>query len=409
MIGALRKYHLLPAIFFLKSRSDCDRALDLCREALPNTKQRLKRLRTRIAELTSETPHLERHHQLWHLRNLAVGAHHGGQLPAWKLILEVLMTEGLLEAVFATSTVAAGVNFPARSVVFFHSDRFNGRQFVPLTPTEFHQMIGRAGRRGKDRIGFAVTVPGPTMDVEAIPKLLASTPSGVLSRAQISFSMVMNLLLSHTPQEIERLLERSFAAYVQAQGRHRTLRRDFARHLAFLQRHGYAAADGTPTDAGRWASQLRVDQPLLIAEALQRGVLPSTDPALLAAIIASFAHERETDDALDSSALPRKLERAVVSVRRSLRRFTIETERAGFESRVIFMRPAAAMYAWATGQPWRRAAAISQMADGDLTMLISRTADNLRHIQTLHRTFPGTARAAREAVALIMREPVTLQ
>jgi ATP-dependent RNA helicase HelY len=408
MVRVLRKYHLLPAIFFLKSRSDCDQALDLCTGNQPKGAKRRERLHERIEELVGGHPHLMRHHQLRHLRHLAVGAHHGGQLPPWKMILETLMIEGLLDAVFATSTVAAGVNFPARSVVFFHSDRFDGRQFAPLTPTEFHQMIGRAGRRGMDRIGFAITVPGPTMDVEAIEQLLASAPSGVLSRVQISFSMVMNLLLSHTPAEIERILTKSFAAYLQMKGRQKTLMRDFARHLAFLQQQGYVTTEGVLTDTGRWASQLRVDQPLLIAESLQRGVLPASDPALLAAILASFVHERETDDMLDSRSLPRNLERTFVTVKRSLQPFMTRLKKAGFETRPLYLRPAAAMYAWATEQRWQRAASIAQMADGDLTMLVSRTADNLRHIGTLSDAFPRTARTAGEAAEMIMREPVIM-
>ena len=155
----LRKFNLLPAIFFLKSRADCDKALDLCRENDARDTTRQQALSRRIESIVNQSPHIARHRQLWQLEHLAVGAHHSGQLPAWKLCLETLMNEGLLDAVFATSTVAAGVNFPARTVVFFNSDRFNGREFVALDATQFHQMTGRAGRRGMDHIGFAVCCP----------------------------------------------------------------------------------------------------------------------------------------------------------------------------------------------------------------------------------------------------------
>ena len=154
---------------------------------------------------------------------------------------------------------------------------------------------------------------------------------------------------------------------------------------------------------------MRVDQPLLIAEGLRRHVLPAGDPALLAAVMASFVHERETDDALDSRDLPRRLEQSILEIRRSLRPFVIQTKTAGFETRPLYLRPAAAMYAWATDAPWHRAVSIAQMADGDLTMLVSRTADNLRHIQALGDAFPRIARAAGQAIDLILREPVTLQ
>jgi ATP-dependent RNA helicase HelY len=115
-----------------------------------------------MTELTDRFPHVRRHRQRWHLEHMAVGSHHSGQLPAWKQVLEVLMSEGLLDAIFATSTVAAGVDFPARTVAFFNSDRFNGREFMPLDATELQQMTGRAGRRGKDRIGFAWWCPANT-------------------------------------------------------------------------------------------------------------------------------------------------------------------------------------------------------------------------------------------------------
>ncbi len=165
MLQVLRTYDLLPAIFFLKSRADCGNALKLCQANRIDAPERQERLRSRMDELLAATPHLRGHRQLWHLENLAVGAHHSGQLPIWKLLLETLMSEGLLDAVFATSTVAAGVNFPARTILFLNSDRFNGQEFAPLTATEYHQMTGRAGRRGKDKIGFAIAVPGRFMDV----------------------------------------------------------------------------------------------------------------------------------------------------------------------------------------------------------------------------------------------------
>ena len=155
----------------------------------------------------ADSPHIARHRQRWYLEHPAVGSHHSGQLPAWKLVLETLMSEGLLDAVFATSTVAAGVNFPARTVVFFNSDRFNGLDFAPLTPTEFHQMTGRAGRAAWTE-SVCVAVPGKYMDVRLAARLIEAPPSDVTSQIKINFSMVLNLLLSHAPQQVEDLLQR---------------------------------------------------------------------------------------------------------------------------------------------------------------------------------------------------------
>jgi superfamily II RNA helicase len=417
ILQVLRRFNLLPAIFFLKSRADCDRALDSCRGNLKLDSQRKLQLREKIEEYIQQTDHIATHRQRWHLEHLAVGAHHSGQLPSWKLVLERLMTEGFLDAVFATSTVSAGVNFPARTVVFFNSDRFNGKQFLPLTATEFHQMTGRAGRRGMDKIGFALLIPDKFMDVHLIKRLLSSPPSNVVSQIKINFSMVLNLLLSHSPDQIESLLRKSFANYLVSQPKqnkgpsdsHKNLWQDFLHHLNFLKATGFVTAENKLTEEGRWASQLRVDQPLLIAEGFRRGIFPQSDPDLLAAIIASFVNERDADDRINKKLIPDPLARAYREVTKGLKPFTVKMARCQFEVRPLLLRPVAAIYAWARGQSWESVLRIAEMEEGDLAMLILRTADNLRHIRNLKDVFPEAALNAALAIEKIKREPVAIE
>jgi superfamily II RNA helicase len=414
ILRVLRKYDLLPAIFFLKSRADCDRALEVCRDRMKFEKQPDGRLSQKIEEYTQDTPHIANHRQRWHLEHLAVGAHHSGQLPSWKLVLEKLMTEGLLDAIFATSTVAAGVNFPARTVAFLNSDRFNGQNFSPLTPTEFHQMTGRAGRRGMDKIGFGLLIPDKFMDVRLIARLLSSPPSEVVSQIRINFSMALNLLLSHRPDQIQGLLQKSFATFLISRARpeiggpenHEHLWQDFLRHLNFLKSTGFVSAENELTADGSWASQLRVDQPLLIAEGFRRKVFPQSDPDLLAAMMAAFVNERETDDRINKEFVPDPLTRAFSKVSKGLKPFAARMAKHRFAVRPLFMRPSAAVFAWAQGQSWESVLRIAEMEEGGLAMLILRTADNLRHIRNLKDVFPQAAATAAEAIDRIMREPV---
>lgn len=420
ILQVLKTYRLLPVIFFLKSRADCDRALTLCMENRISDPDRKKQLHRQVQSLVGQNTHIAAHRQRPFLERYAVGAHHSGQLPAWKLILESLMTDGLLDAVFATSTVAAGVNFPARTIVLLNSDRFNGTDFLPLSPTEFHQMTGRAGRRGMDRIGFALAVPGKFMDVRLIARLMTSPPSPVISRIKINFSMVLNLLLSHTVEQIEDLLHKSFAAFLmERHGRRRSeqfpvrneqrrLQEDFWRHLKFLEKKGYVLSTGELTEDGRWASRLRIDQPLLLAEGFRLKALPDSDPALLAAIMAAFVNERESDDRFDRRMVPKKLLGSFLKAKRGLRPFARQMAAGGFWVAPLFFRPAVTMYAWASGHPWQKVLALAEIEEGDLAMLILRTADNLRHITAIGEAFPEAARSAAEAVALILREPVTV-
>lgn len=418
IIRVLAAHDLLPVIFFLKSRADCDRALSLC-AGIETDPGQTERRRRRLSQLSAASEHIAFHRQRLAAARWGVAAHHGGQLPAWKLVVETLMTEGLLTAVFATSTVAAGVNFPARTVAFLNTDRFNGKDFASLTPTEIQQMTGRAGRRGMDRIGFILALPGPYMDLALAAELLAAPPSAVDSQVRIDFSMVLNLLLSHSPAQVEELLARSLAAFAIGQQTRRLQRRrsdgpaqllaaDFRRHLAFLQEHGFVDDAGRLTDDGRWASRLRVDQPLIIAQGLRTGVLDVSDPALLAGMIASFVQEKDIDENAAPLARRSELMDACLSLQRTLRPFARQMIDRGFAVRPLMPQPAATVHAWARGEDWADVQRRSGMAEGDLVMLILRTADNLRHIRGLSEPFPQTAAAAGRAVELLMREPVEM-
>jgi ATP-dependent RNA helicase HelY len=622
IIGVLRTYNLIPAIFFLKSRSDCDNALDLCTNDA--TRGRNAKLTSRIDELVKQYPHLERHTQLWHLRNSAVASHHSGQLPIWKLAVEDLMARGLLDAVFATSTVAAGINVPARSIVFLNSDRYNGFKFVPLSATELHQMTGRAGRRGMDNIGFAVAIPGTYMDVHLVARLLRSQPEDVVSQIRVDFSMVLNLLLSHEPDQIRELLFRSFATYqdqehmdrgladrlrkagkalmeqlpnslcgspesvlglsrkmaavrkeirMLAEEAHRVetnqaklanlvpgrlfldtrsrlyyairshTRRDktgvlacrvkyrakrkkppkmrffapekvfavldkivdipsvedyralqagvaqavsdempppleslplgeegaakikplrdrisflegerdqlicsrcehfnlchrrgtkyfrtalrefsqvwdsanavreniwadFMRHLSFLKLEGYVNADNTLSDDGMWASQLRLDQPLMIAEGLRLGLFPDSNPPLLAALVATFVYDKDIEVEFDHTKAPKELVAVFNTTIHGLSPLIERKTVHGFQVKSIPLWVAATIYAWAKGLEWEQVLQIAGMNEGDLAMLVSRTADNLRQLASLTDAYPAVARTAHDAIMRIMREPV---
>ena len=420
LLGVLDKYNLLPAIFFLKSRSDCDSAI-VAGSAFKRTEDKIRQTERekRINELVEKLPRIADHKHMTILRKKGLGAHHSGQLPAWKIIIEILMTEGYLNAVFATSTVAAGVNFPARTIAFFNSDRFNGREFSPLTPTEFHQMTGRAGRRGMDRIGFALVVPGRFMDISFVGELVYAQATDVISQIKINFSMTLNLLLSHHPEQVRELLGKSFATYqykkslkkkIEERARFQDtvfLWESFLHHLDFLKEKKYVSEDDSLTEDGKWASQLRIDHPLMVAEGFRWNLFPKTDPALLASIMASLVNEKESDDAsIHPHAIPDDLAEAFVKVDDGLHPFAVELTEKGFAAPVLYMRPALTLYKWAKGEDWEDVLAFWDSAEGDLAMLIMRTADNLRHIGNLAAVFPVAANSARQAIELILRDPV---
>src|SRR5207249_9261649 len=151
---------LTPAIVFLTSRRSCDEALQAFEHApdslLPARQEGITAV---LDELTASYPSLQDHPLRKTVTTCGVAAHHAGHLPSWKIAIEELMRRGCLDAVFATTTLAAGVDFPARTVVLTQSSVRKTRDFTDLTIGEIQQIAGRAGRRGKDLVGFAVMTP----------------------------------------------------------------------------------------------------------------------------------------------------------------------------------------------------------------------------------------------------------
>ena len=263
IVETLRHSNLLPAIVFLKSRSDCDKALNsLLPSPVPPYEDGFEEA---VNEQLSEYPELRNQRQLTRLLAARAGSHHAGQLPGWRLLVERMMVQGHLDVIFSTSTVAAGVNFPARSVVILQSDRFNGRSFVDMTSTDLHQMTGRAGRRGMDNAGFTLVVPGKFLNIPLLSELLLSPPEPLQSRIAVNFSMALNLLLSHDPAGVTRLLGLSFAAFHESRRRAeretKRLVKEFYQHLDLLVELGYLDENAVPTYDGQWAAKLRLDHP----------------------------------------------------------------------------------------------------------------------------------------------------
>jgi superfamily II RNA helicase len=214
LIGALRHKHLTPAIVFLTSRRACDDAMQAFLRSQTNLPPaRQQAIASVLGQLVEQYPSIAEHPLLPVVQRVGVAAHHAGHLPSWKIAVEELMRQGCLDAVFATTTLAAGVDFPARTVVVTQSSVRKTRDFTDLTIGEIQQLAGRAGRRGKDLVGFAVVTPSPYIDLGVITKGLTGQPEPIDSQFVITYPMVLNLLKAHPLDQIQAILARSFAQF----------------------------------------------------------------------------------------------------------------------------------------------------------------------------------------------------
>ncbi len=213
LLAALGSYNLLPAIIFLPTRRRCDEAASeagLSRHAEADARREERR--DFLRSLVEQNPEI-RNHRHWNvIVRGGVASHHAGHMPSWKLAIEKLMSAGLLDAIFATATVAAGVDFPARTVVVTVADRRSASGWQSLTASELQQMTGRAGRRGKDRVGFIVAAPGPHQNPQSIVNLLNAPPDDLESQFRATYTSLLNLLDAFKNfAQVREIAEQSFA------------------------------------------------------------------------------------------------------------------------------------------------------------------------------------------------------
>src|SRR5512132_1665158 len=213
LLEALGDYNLLPAIVFLPTRRRCDEAAsEAALSRRTGTDERREERRDFMRGFVEQHPEVRKHRHWNAIVRGGVASHHAGHMPSWKLGIEKMMSAGLLDAIFATATVAAGVDFPARTVVVTVADRRSANGWQSLTASELEQMTGRAGRRGKDRVGFIIAAPGPHQNPHRIAELLAAPPDDLESQFRATYTSLLNLLDAFGSfAQVRNIAQRSFA------------------------------------------------------------------------------------------------------------------------------------------------------------------------------------------------------
>ena len=219
VIDRLDRDGLLPAITFVFSRAGCDAAVGQCvRSGLRlTTADEVELIRATIDRRTAELPQGDLAVLgYWEWREAlerGIAAHHAGLLPAFKETVEELFVRGLVRAVFATETLALGINMPARTVVLERLVKFNGESHAELTPGEYTQLTGRAGRRGIDVEGHAVVIWQPGVDPEQVAGLASTRTYPLRSSFRPGYNMAVNLVGRLGVEAARELLEQSFGQF----------------------------------------------------------------------------------------------------------------------------------------------------------------------------------------------------
>ncbi|NDH99869.1 MAG: DEAD/DEAH box helicase, partial [Actinobacteria bacterium] len=219
IIEKLDRMALLPAITFIFSRIGCDAAVKQCLQAgirLTNADERKEILETAglyTQNLAAEDLEILGHAEWLAALERGIAAHHAGLLPSFKSAVEDLFQRGLVKAVFATETLALGINMPAKTVVLEKLVKYNGEAHVPITPGEFTQLTGRAGRRGIDIEGNAVIQWSPSIDTATAAGLASTRTYPLRSSFSPTYNMAVNLISRFGRERARGSLESSFAQF----------------------------------------------------------------------------------------------------------------------------------------------------------------------------------------------------
>jgi len=221
-VGQLISADMLPAVWFIFSRKGCDQAVEyLCRDAgaCLVSREEQAEIANEIDAFIASNKDAVRYEMIEPLK-CGVASHHAGLLPAWKGLIEALFQRGLVKVVFATETLAAGVNMPARCAVLSALSKRGDTGPRTLTSNEFFQMAGRAGRRGFDDVGYVVCLQSPFDGPEDAFALVTGEPENLKSQFAISYGMVLNLLRGDKSlNQIRSIVEKSFGNYLGGKAR----------------------------------------------------------------------------------------------------------------------------------------------------------------------------------------------
>jgi ATP-dependent RNA helicase HelY len=237
VVEVLARARMLPAIYFVFSRAGCNRSVEFLMSSgvrLTNREEE-KRIREfadmRVSWMDEEDLSALGFYEFREALAAGVAAHHAGMVPVFKEAVEELFAGGLVKVVFATETLSLGINMPARTVVIESLWKFSGERHELLTPGEYTQLTGRAGRRGIDELGHAVVLHQKDVDFERVAGLATRRTYELTSSFRPSYNMAVNLVRAYSPEEAHHLLNSSFGQFQADRGvvaLERTLERDRA-------------------------------------------------------------------------------------------------------------------------------------------------------------------------------------
>ncbi len=398
---------MLPAISFIFSRAACDDATRQCLEAgvrltTSEERRRIRALTEEAVERLSDDDLATLGYGPWSAAlEAGVAPHHAGLVPAFRQAVERCFAEGLLKVVFATETLALGINMPARTVVVERFAKFRGADTSALTSGEYRQLTGRAGRRGIDTVGHAFVLWSSAITFRQVATTATAPPPDLVSSFHPTYNLAVNLVRRWSR-------ERPMPSSPRRTGngrRHRVPSRSWPNSTAAWRSCRIAVSSrsgGSPRPVRPWPAST-TNRTCLVAEALRQGLFDAADPAVLTAVASAIVFESRRKE--EQVAPPR--EREVLGRLDALE--SMAAELRADERRVGVRRTrrpdpglCRAVLGWVRGATLDAVLRDAEVAPGDFVRNVRQLIDLVRQIAQVAGS-EGTRRDAELAVALLRR------
>jgi ATP-dependent RNA helicase HelY len=345
LLQALEREDLLPVIVFIFSRAACDDAVHQCRRdgllfTTPDERREIEMIATsRLVGFTDDDLHALEYADFLDSLRRGLAMHHAGMVPAFREIVEACFERNLLAVVFATETLALGVNMPARSVALEKFSKFSdaGRKF--LTSGEFSQMTGRAGRRGLDDEGHAIVCFAQEVALQDVGRVALAPPSDLHSSFRPTYNFTANLINHFDFETAIEVVQRSYAQFEtdhRPTGNKRPLADQMVARHHVLEELGYAEG-WKLNQQGQLLRSIYHECDLLIAESITSGVFEDLEPAQLAGLLSCFVFESKR-----ASRAPNAAKQVTTKKKKSLNDRLGKERRGSIAERVNEIRVTAA-------------------------------------------------------------------
>ncbi len=459
VVTRLRSQDLLPAIYFLFSRQGCDDAAQLLLRSGINLvdeherDQIAKIIETHLNSLGDTEKVALNYDGFVETLQRGIGSHHAGLVPQFKEVVELCFTRGLLKIIFATETLALGINMPARTVVIDKLTKYNGETHEFLTTSQYSQLTGRAGRRGIDTSGTAVVLWSPYVDFSQVAELAMSGDYPLNSSFRPNYNMAANLINSYDEKVAVELLSKSFAqfqtvdAIAKGSSRTRKLERraaklqqvkddgrkldrseqlrlkriskelskseakndavleelpnQFDSVLSILEQRGHTAG-WSLTSSGKALLSIFHESDLLIVEALEAGLFSGLDEASFAALLSVFCYEERRRDFTGTTWFPSETVRSrFAEIEHQAKRLAQLEKKADLEpTRSVDPGFISAAYGWAVGGDLADVLEVDEFPVGDFCRVVKKIADLAQQIGKLteDKQLASTALGAKAAI-----------